>query len=233
MSDVSTALSSRESELVQDDSDIVHSDLRITSSVHNPTILWIGCSDARVPESVMIRSSIRCPLCKVPSPAPGCQCSPPPPRCPLCQVSSPCQCLPGFPPEQVFVHRNIANQLHLTDSNSMSVLTYGVTGINGNPIKEVRVVGHTDCGGVKASHGVAGGSNAIPPDSVLWTWLGPLVALAALNRNDSVDELAVKNVRLQMQNVKTVLDRLRRTDVEVTGYLYNVGNGISERVHPA
>jgi hypothetical protein len=64
------------------------------------------------------------------------------------------------------------------------------------------------------------------------TWLGPLIA--RLNRNDFVDELAVENVQLQMQNAWTVLQLLGRTDVEVTGYLYNIGNGISElAVHPA
>jgi carbonic anhydrase len=237
MSAVPTA-SGVESELVQDDSDtvMVHCNRRKINSVHSPAVLWIGCSDARVPESVMKRSLIRCPRCQIPSPTPGCQCSPPLPRCPQCQVPSQCQCILEFPPEQVFVHRNIANQLHLTDNNSISVLTYGVTGIQGNPIREVRVVGHTDCGGgIKACHKLVRGSNDIPPDSVLWTWLGPLIALATLNRDDSVDELAVKSVRLQMQNVRTALDRLGRTNVEVTGYLYNVGNGISERVplHPA
>ena len=49
-------------------------------------ILWLGCSDSRVPESVITASR----------------------------------------PGDIFVHRNIANQVHLTDDNVLSVITYAV-----------------------------------------------------------------------------------------------------------
>jgi len=112
------------------------------------------------------------------------------------------------------------------------VLTYGVTGITGNPIKEIRVVGHTDCGGVKACYNaVRPGPNPISKDSVLWTWLGPLRELAARHMGDSVNELAARNVRVQVKNVKEVLGRLRDpSEVKVNGYLYNVENGTLEPV---
>lgn len=125
------------------------------------------------------------------------------------------------------------SQFHLTDNNAISVLTYGVTGIEGNPIKEVRVVGHTDCAGVAACHKAVRGNKDIAPDSVLWTWLGPLRELAALCKNDpeTADELAVRNVRVQVQNVKAVLGRLGRlSEVQANGYMYNVFNGKLEPV---
>ena len=118
------------------------------------------------------------------------------------------------------------SQFHLTDNNAISVLTYGVTGITGNPIKEIRIVGHTDCGGVKACYDAVRGGTAVAPDSVLWAWLGPLRELAARHKNDPIDQLAVRNVRLQMQNVKEVLGRLRKpSEVQVKGYMYNVVTG--------
>ena len=107
-------------------------------------------------------------------------------------------------------------------------------GIADSPIKEVRVVGHTDCGGVKACYNAVRpgpNSQAIAPDSVLWTWLGPLRELAARHMDDSIDQLAARNVRVQVQNAKEVLGRLRvPPEVQVKGYLYNVENGRLEPV---
>ena len=54
-----------------------------------------------------------------------------------------------------------------------------------------------------------------------------------MRRNDreTVDELAVRNVRAQIQNVKVVLDRLGKVpNVQVKGYLYHVANGRLEPV---
>src|SRR6266508_2201209 len=44
------------------------------------------------------------------------------------------------------------SQFHLTDNNAGSVLTYGLTGIKNDPITEIHIVGHSDCGGVNACH---------------------------------------------------------------------------------
>ena len=116
------------------------------------------------------------------------------------------------------------SQFHLTDNNAISVLTYGVTGISNDPIREVRVVGHTDCAGVSACHRAVrpGGNNIFTPDSVLWAWLGPLRLLAGLTKDTpvTVDELAERNVRVQIQNVKVVLGRLQKlSEVQVKGYI--------------
>ncbi|KAH9987194.1 carbonic anhydrase [Russula vinacea] len=70
-------------------------------------ILWLGCSDSRVPESVVTASR----------------------------------------PGDIFVHRNIANQVHPDDDSVLSVITYAVAVVG---VEHILVVGHTNCGGAAA-----------------------------------------------------------------------------------
>ncbi|MGZ5372624.1 MAG: carbonic anhydrase [Burkholderiaceae bacterium] len=56
----------------------------------------------------------------------------------------------GADPGEMFVYRNIANQMHGADLGAQSVLAYAVDALD---VQHILVTGHTNCGGVAAAMG--------------------------------------------------------------------------------
>ena len=104
-------------------------------------------------------------------------------------------------PGEIFIHRNIANQVIPADMNVNAVLQYAVLHLK---VKHVIVMGHTECGGCKAALdcNVLGG--------MLDLWLSHIRCVYELYQdeiddiedyNEKFNKLAEFNVIEQVKNV--------------------------------
>ena len=136
--------------------------------------------------------------------------------------------LMGLSPGEVFVHRNIANQVISNDPNCLSVIQYAVDAL---AVKHIIVCGHYGCGGVKASMGDK-------LEDPINSWLNNLrdiyqsntAALNGLNDDDKFKKLCELNVIEQVNNVcqtNTVNNAWQRDQhLTVHGFIYDLEDGI-------
>jgi carbonic anhydrase len=112
----------------------------------------------------------------------------------------PAEIFMGAEPGEVFVHRNIANQVALSDRNATSVINFAVDQLQ---VKHIVVCGHYMCGGVQAAM-------ERRQDSPLDTWFDQVRQVAELNSpeleqlNDVGERfrrLVELNVEAQCRNV--------------------------------
>jgi carbonic anhydrase len=133
-------------------------------------------------------------------------------------------------PGDLFVHRNVANVVAHSDLNALSVIQYAVDALK---VKHIIVVGHSNCGGVKAAltNQRAG---------LVDNWLRHVQDvrdlhrefLAALDPALRVNALCELNVLEQSRNVcrTTVVEDAwqRGQSVVVHGWVYGLHNGLLE-----
>lgn len=135
----------------------------------------------------------------------------------------------GTQPGELFVHRNIANQIPLDDPNVQAVLEFAILNLQ---VTHVVVGGHSRCGGVQAAlEGYTQGA--------VGAWLRPLKELAG--RHDSellaisdpvkrADRLSEINVVTQAENVLMSPAykeaHARGTAPEIHGWFFDLGTGL-------
>lgn len=110
----------------------------------------------------------------------------------------------GVEPGRVFVHRNVANQVVLTDANINAVIQFAVEYLK---IKHIIVCGHYECGGVKA---------AMQPSDMgqLNNWLQTLRDVYRLHQDeiDAIDDEKQRFDRLVELNVQEQCINVIKTD---------------------
>lgn len=139
----------------------------------------------------------------------------------------PAERLTGLYSGELFVHRNVANQVIHTDLNCLSVVQYAVDVLK---VKHIIVCGHYGCGGVNAAI-----DN--PQLGLINNWLLHIRDLYLKHRNflndlpraTWGDKLCEINVAEQVYNLgnSTILQSAweRGQDVEVHGVVYGIGDG--------
>ncbi|MDO6706482.1 carbonate dehydratase [Photobacterium sp. 1_MG-2023] len=139
----------------------------------------------------------------------------------------PAERLTGLDSGELFVHRNVANQVIHTDLNCLSVVQYAVDVLK---VKHIIICGHYGCGGVAASI-----DN--PQLGLINNWLLHIRdlylkhrdALGLLPREAWADKLCEINVASQVYHLgnSTILQQAweRGQQVKIHGWVYGIGDG--------
>lgn len=141
----------------------------------------------------------------------------------------PANTIVGMLPGELFVHRNVANQVIQTDMNCLSVIEFAVKSLK---VKHIIVCGHYGCGGVVAA--LKNDKNGIVDN-----WLRNIRDIYLRNKEDMdtlpsdkarVDLLCEMNVAHQVRNVcrTTVVQDAWAANqpLHVHGIVYDVADGL-------
>ena len=145
----------------------------------------------------------------------------------------PLEVMTGAQPGDMFVHRNIGNQVYSTDLNVLSVIHFAVRILD---VDHIIICGHTNCHALRA----ADGAESL---GILDHWISGVrntirrhrPELAACASQDArLHRLSVLNVLQQMgvlSRMPTVLDAWSRGRRPVLhGWVYDIGTGHIETV---
>jgi carbonic anhydrase len=134
----------------------------------------------------------------------------------------------GLMPGEVFVHRNVANQVIHSDLNCLSVVQFAVEVLN---VKHIIVTGHYGCGGVHAAY-----DNS--RHGLVDNWLSHVKdvhykhmdELSKLSDDDARNRLCELNVMEQVRNLaRTTVVRdawQNGKELELHGFVYGLHNGL-------
>jgi len=134
----------------------------------------------------------------------------------------------GLDPGEVFVHRNIANQVHHTDLNCLSGVQFAVDVLK---VEHIIVTGHYKCGGVDAAidsqhYGVV--DNWIR--GIRDNYINHREELKNLTHDELSDRMAELNVMKQVENlshsriVQSAWDQGR--SLAIHGWIYRLDTGL-------
>jgi carbonic anhydrase len=141
----------------------------------------------------------------------------------------------GLEPGEVFVHRNIANVVHTSDMNILSVLEFAVEQLR---IEHIIVFGHYGCSGIRRALAQERGA-------LLDYWLQPI---AMLNRKhqltfDRIQDEALRLDRMCEINIEMQVRRLaatpivenawaRKQPLNLHGWIYAIHDGLLRDLGP-
>jgi carbonic anhydrase len=141
----------------------------------------------------------------------------------------------GLDPGEVFVHRNIANIVHTSDLNLLSVLEFAVEHLE---VRHVIVCGHYGCGGVQRAMASERGA-------MLDHWLQPLTMFYRKHRarfddlsstEARVDRLCEINIEMQVRRLAAtpIIENAwrRGQPLNIHGWIYAISDGLLRDLGP-
>ena len=148
----------------------------------------------------------------------------------------PLELMTGALPGEMFVHRNIGNQVWATDLNVLSVVQFAVDVLR---VEHIIICGHSNCGALKAA-------TAESAHGVLDHWLSDVRNTMRWHREElaACPDPESRLRRLSQLNVLQQVAVLSRTPIILDawargqrpmlhGWVYDIGTGLIERVAEA
>ncbi|WP_394752744.1 carbonic anhydrase [Crenothrix sp.] len=147
----------------------------------------------------------------------------------------PAEIIVNAEPGEIFIHRNIANQMVETDFNSLSVLQYAVSVLD---VKHVIICGHYNCGGIKAALGKQN------PNLVITNkWLMHIKDIYRFHKNE-IDALPTEEQRVNRLAELNVIEQVKtisHTSIiqgawhnhqrpVLHGWIYGLSDGLLKRL---
>ena len=133
-------------------------------------------------------------------------------------------------PGEIFVHRNIANQVNFTDLNLLSIIEYAVEILN---IADIIVLGHYKCGGVKAA------VEGLDTEDIVENWVSQISDIYHYHRKELeelgdkakiYDRLSEMNVVAQLKNLlrTPIIQRAFRNKKKINfhGWIFDINTGL-------
>ncbi len=135
---------------------------------------------------------------------------------------------------EMFVHRNIANQIYSADLNVLSAIEYAVNFLD---VKHIMVCGHYDCGGIRAAADMAADHGIVDH------WLGQIRTIMRIHEHElggikdheaCLDRLVELNVLEQVYKlsstpvIREAWSRGRRPIIH--GVVYDIRTGLLKEV---
>lgn len=122
-------------------------------------------------------------------------------------------------PGEIFIHRNIANQVNLTDINFLSVLEFSIQHLK---IEHIIVTGHYRCGGVAAA--VDGLDQGL-----IENWVAPIKDLY-IRKREHIQKIPDKQKQLDFLSELNVIEQAKNV-FKTPAMERAVGSGTYPRVH--
>ena len=147
-----------------------------------------------------------------------------------CDSRKPENTITKLKPGQIFVHRNIGNQVKLDDCNCLSAVDFSIKQLN---IKDIIICGHSNCGAMYAA------IDKVNIESVC-NWIDPISKFYLDNidklyfdkTKNKYDNLSILNIKQQVLNIKKYLKDKNFLDLglNIYGLYYNLETGLLEKI---